>query len=427
MRTLMNRTRAILLGAVATLMVTTACGSTPTQSAPDGPVTLTINLFGDFGYKELYEQYKALRPNVTIKENVTDYGTHHNNLRSHIVAGSGAADIEAIEIGQVAGFQPQASKFINFRDHGVATSTWTDWKWKAAASPDGTHMFGVGTDVGGLALCYRRDLFEAAGLASDRDAVSAMFPTWDAYVDVGKTFLGAIPDKNVKWFDAGSNIYNAIIAQAPQGSYDAAGTLIVESNPAVKAAFDTTIKAIQAGESARLGAFSPEWNTGFKNGQFATITCPSWMTAYIRGQAPDTAGKWDVARIPGTGGGNWGGSYLAVPTQGRNQAAAIELAKWLTAPEQEAWLFKNKGNFPSAQALWEQADVTGFTDPFFNNAPVGKIFSSSAKVLKPQPLGPRAGDIGNAIGNALLSVEQGNATPSDAWQKALADVKNLTS
>ena len=421
------RTRASAVGLLAVaLLAVTACGSEPKAADPAAPVTLTVNLFGDFGYKELYEQYRLTHPNVTIQENVTDYGTHHTNLQAHIVAGAGAADIEAIEIGQVAGFQPQASKFVNYLDKGVDTSVWTDWKWRAAASPDGTHVFGVGTDVGGLALCYRHDLFQAAGLPTERDAVSALFPSWDAYVEVGKRFLTNTPDKNVKWFDAGSNLYNAIIAQAPFGSYDVSGNVVVETNPAVKAAFDTTIKAIQAGQSAKLGAFSPEWNTGFQKGGFATITCPSWMTSYIRGQAPDTAGKWDIARIPGTGGGNWGGSYLAVPTQSKNQEAAVELAKFLTAPEQEAWLFKNKGHFPSAQALWDQPDVANFTDAFFNNAPTGKIFSGSAKALKPQPLGPRAGDIGNAIGNALLSVEQGKATPEVAWQKAVADIKNLT-
>jgi cellobiose transport system substrate-binding protein len=264
-------------------------------------------------------------------------------------------------------------------------------------------------------------------LPSERDEVSGLLQTWEDYVEVGNQFLAATPDKSVKWFDAGSNIYNAIVAQAPQGAYDADGNVIVETNPAVKDAFDRTVEAIQAGQSASLAAFSPEWNTGFVNGQFATITCPSWMTAYIRGQAPDTAGKWDVARIPGTGGGNWGGSYLAVPTESRNQAAAIELAKWLTAPEQTAWLFKNKGNFPSAQQLWDQPDVAEFTDPFFNNAPVGQIFSQSAKALRPQPLGPRAGDIGNAIGNALLSVEQGTAAPEQAWAQALTDIESLTS
>ena len=148
--------------------------------------------------------------------------------------------------------------------------------------------------------------------------------------------------------------------------------------------------------------------------------------AYIKDNAPDTNGKWDVAKVPGTGGGNWGGSYLAVPTQSKHQKEAVDLAKWLTHPDQESWLFKNKGNFPSDQTLWNQPDVANYTNPFFNNAPAGKIFSDSAKALKYQPLGPHAGDIGNAVGNALTSVEQGKASPDEAWTKALADIKNLT-
>jgi cellobiose transport system substrate-binding protein len=88
---------------------------------------------------------------------------------------------------------------------------------------------------------------------------------------------------------------------------------------------------------------------------------------------------------------------------------------------------QEQGNFPSAQALWSQPDVASFTDPFFSNAPAGQILSQSRVALKPQPLGAHAGDIGNAFGNALVSVEQGEATPDEAWNKALADVKNLTS
>ena len=412
---------AATLLAVAVGVVGIAAG---TASAKTNDVTLTVGLFGDFGYHDLYTQYQQAHPNITIKENVTDYGTHHKNLQAHLLAGAGAADVEAIEIGQVAGFRPQASKFVNYLDHGVDKAQWTDAKWEPATSTDGKSLFGVGTDIGGLALCYRTDLFAAAGLPTDRDKVAELLPSWDAYVSVGQQFVKKTP--NVKWFDAGSNLFNAILAQAPLGFYDQSGNVVLTTNPDARQAWSTTITAIKNGESAALGAFSPQWNTGFQKGSFATITCPSWMMAYIKDNAPDTGGKWDVARIPGTGGGNWGGSYLAVPTQGRHQKEAIDLAKWLTAPEQESWLFKNKGNFPSDQALWSQSDVSGYTNPFFNNAPAGRIFSDSAKALKYQPLGPHAGDIGNAVGNALVSVEQGKAGPDDAWKKAVADTQNIT-
>jgi len=77
------------------------------------------------------------------------------------------------------------------------------------------------------------------------------------------------------------------------------------------------------------------------------------------------------------------------------------------------------------QALWKTDDIVNFKDDFFDNAPVGKIFSAAAENIKYQPLGAHAGEFGNAIGNALVSIEQGKATPDAAWQKAVADIKNI--
>jgi cellobiose transport system substrate-binding protein len=428
MRTTLIR-GAALAGAGLLLATVAACGNSSSGGSddPNEKVTLTVNLFGDFGYKDLYAQYSKAHPNITIKENVTDYGTHHKNLQAHLIANSGAADIEAIEIGQVTGFVAQASKMVDFTTQGVDKSQWSDWRTQLASSADGKQLFGLGTDMGGLGLCYRSDMFAAAGLPTARDDVSKLIGTWQQYFAAGTQFAAKYPDKNVKWFDSASNVYNAILAQAPKASYDESGKVIVESNADLKNAWNLTVNAVTAGQSAGIAAFTPAWNTGFAKGQFATVTCPSWMMAEIKNNAPDTKGKWDMATIPGTHGGNWGGSFLTVPKSGKHTKAAVELAKWLTAPEQEEWLFKNKGNFPSDVALWEKPDVAAYTDPFFSDAPIGKIFSESAKNLKPQPYGPHSGDIGNAIGNALVSVEQGKAKPDEAWNKALADVKNVTS
>ncbi|GAA1821149.1 carbohydrate ABC transporter substrate-binding protein [Planosporangium flavigriseum] len=428
MRVATTRRSALVFGVGAMLVgsMLTGCGSSSDRPADsNGPVTLTVNLFGNFGYKDLYAEYKKSHPNITIKENITDFNGHHKNLQAHLLAGAGTADIEAIEVNQVVGFRPQAAKFVDFLSYGVNRDQWVEATWRRATGQDGTGLFGLGTDIGGLALCYRADVFKAAGLPAERDAVSKLFTDWNSYIEVGKQFQAKTPDKNVNWFDAGSNVFNAIVNQSQKNAYDESGKVIVEANPVVKQAWDTTVAGIQAGESAGLAAFSPQWNTGFQKGQFATVTCPSWMMAYIKDNAPETAGKWDIAKIPGTGGGNWGGSYLTVPKASRHQQEAVELAKWLTAPQQEKWLFTNKGNFPSDQALWSEPEVAGFTDPFFSSAPAGKIFSESVKSLKPQITGPHQGEIGNAIGNALQSVEQGKATPDDAWKRALADVKNL--
>ncbi len=419
------RTRLLGAAALATVLATAGCSSSgPSKDDGSAKVTLTVNLFSDFGYADLYKQYEQLHPNVTIKENRADMGAHHQNLHAHLLAGSGTADVEAVEIGQVAGFQSEADKFVNFLDNGVDANQWVPSKTAPASSLDGKQLFGLGTDMGGLALCYRTDLFKAAGLPTDRDQVSALLSDWQAYTATGKKFQADSPDKNVRWFDSGGNLFSAVIAQAPQGFYDSLGHPVVTQNPAVKDSFDLVAGAIKDGESAGIQAFTPAWDTGFQKSQFATVACPAWMSYEFKANPPTDGGTWDMARIPG-GGGNWGGSYLTVPKAGKHTKAAVELAKWLTAPEQEARLFKEKGFFPSDQALWSQPDVAGHTDPIFGNAPTGRIFSQSAKDLKPQPLGAHGAEIGTALGNALTSIEQGKADAAGAWKQALADVANI--
>ncbi|HET9656239.1 MAG TPA: extracellular solute-binding protein [Kineosporiaceae bacterium] len=423
-----TRTVAAAVAAVASIgLLVSACGSG--SSSPSGSssgsqaITLNVNVFGDSFPPEMYRAYEKAHPGITIKENRADYGAHHNNLQAHLTAGAGLGDIEVIEIGQISGYIGQADKFVNFLDSGADTSTWTKAKTQQAETPDGKSLIGLPTDTGGLGLCYRTDLFAAAGLPTDRAAVSKLMPTWQAYVDLGKQFLAKAP-AGVKWFDSAGNLFNGVLGNEATTYYDASGKVVAGTNPVVKSAWDLASQAIAAKESAALSGFTPEWNTGFQRGQFATVTCPAWMLAYIRTNAPETKGKWDVATVPG-GSGNWGGSFLSVPKAGKHTKEAVELSKWLTAPAQDVQIFQKYGNFPSAIATWTQPEVANYTDPFFNNAPVGQIFPASLKNAPAQVYGPQWGVANTATGNALTTVEKGTA-PDVAWQKVLKDIAAAT-
>jgi cellobiose transport system substrate-binding protein len=407
-----------LLGAGAA-----ACG-TGDDEAGGGKVTLQVNLFGDFGFKPLYEEYKKTHPNVEIKEKVSEYNDHHKNLVTHVATGAGAADIEAIEVGYINTFTAQPDKFVNLLDHGAGDleAKYLDWKWKQGLSKDGKTAIGLGTDVGGMAMCYRTDLFQKAGLPTNRDEVSKLWPTWEEYIATGKKYKAAQPKS--AFFESSGNMFRAIIGQAPEGVYNTNDEIIAKDNPAVKKAFDLSVEAINAGMSAKLAAWTPEWTAGFAKGTFATIVCPAWMTAFIESNAKDAAGKWDVAAVPG-GSGNMGGSHLAIPKQSKHAKEAAELVKFLTAPEQQAKVFKSKGNFPSMPELYEQPDIANFSKPFFNNAPIGKIFSEAAKTLKPQYLGPKDGDVMTALGQGLGRIEDKKQTPEQAWEQSLKDVEKI--
>jgi cellobiose transport system substrate-binding protein len=141
------------------------------------------------------------------------------------------------------------------------------------------------------------------------------------------------------------------------------------------------------------------------------------MIGYIKGKAGDAgAGKWNVTTLPGGRGANWGGSYLAIPATSPHKEQAAKLITWLTAPEQQARLFTKVGNFPSTAGGIAQVAAT--TDPYFANAPIGKIYSTAAQAAPVQILGPDDGVLKKVMTKALLSVEANGVSPADAWNAA---------
>jgi cellobiose transport system substrate-binding protein len=131
------------------------------------------------------------------------------------------------------------------------------------------------------------------------------------------------------------------------------------------------------------------------------------MLATIEKQSgPENAGKWDVAKVPGNGAVR-GGSFLAVPTQSKHQKEAAELVKFLTSPEGQMAAFKAANNFPSSPKAIDDPAVRNYTNAYFNDAPVGKIFGASVKALKPVYLGPGNNPVNDRVTNALTALEQG--------------------
>ncbi|MFD5147605.1 extracellular solute-binding protein [Streptomyces sp. NPDC058401] len=419
--------------ALAGALLTTACGSgddagSGASGAPGGggQVTLTVDLFGAFGYQEagLYAEYEQLHPNVKIKQTDTeDEQDYWKSLQTRLAGGGGLADVQALEVGRIASVtQKQADKFADLKEYGAASlqGEFATAKWAAATTKDGK-VLGLGTDVGPEAMCYRSDLFKAAGLPTDRAELATRWATWDGYLELGRQYKAKAPAGSA-WLDSVASLNSVMVGQAKERYYDASGALIYENGPAVKSAWDASVRAAADGLSAKLDQWSPPWNQAFSSGSFATMPCPAWMLGYIKGQAGESGkGKWDVAKLPG-GAGNWGGSYLAVPRAAQHKKEAYELVKWLTAPEQQTKLFRKQGNFPSAvKAIGQIADAK---DPYFSDAPIGQIFGEAAEQAPVQVLGVYDKDIADQITNALSEVERKGTSPDTAWSNAKKAVKN---
>ncbi|MFJ9049064.1 ABC transporter substrate-binding protein [Streptomyces bacillaris] len=424
---------SVRLGAVVlTGALLAACGSGSGDSSDSsdnagGKITLTVDLFGSFGFKEagLYEEYQKLNPNVTIKQSDTqDEVDYWKSLQTRLAGGGGLADIQGVEVGRIASVtQQQADKFQDLKEFGAdkLKGEFAEAKWQAATTEDGK-ILGLGTDVGPEAMCYRTDLFQQAGLPTDREELAKKWSTWEGYLELGKEYKKKAPAKSA-WLDSVGSLYAIMIGQEKERYYDASGELIYDKNPAVKKAWDTSVAAAEAGLSAKLDQWSPQWNQAFAAGSFATIPCPAWMLGYVKGQAGDAGkGKWDIAKLPG-GAGNWGGSYLSIPRAAKHKKEAYQLIEWLTAPEQQAKVFQKQGNFPSATGTIEQ--IADAKDEYFSNAPIGQIFGDAAKESPVQVLGVHDQNVMQQLTNALSEVERKGVSSEKAWETAKKGVANV--
>ncbi|MEV0152784.1 extracellular solute-binding protein [Micromonospora sp. NPDC050686] len=424
-----RRLAAVALVAAGTLLATAACGGGD-DPAEGGPVTLTVDVFGQFGYDELYKEYMAAHPDVKIVERGTgsNLDEYSPKLTQWLAAGKGAGDVVAIEEGLLVEYKANPQNFVNLLDHGAADlkGNFLEWKWNQGLTADGKQLIGLGTDVGGMAMCYRKDLFAKAGLPTERDEVGKLWPTWQDYIKVGEQFKAK--NTGASFLDGATNTFNTVLLQTAGNTtgysyYDTADKLVVDSNPAVRQAYDTTMDIIDSGLSGKYGSWSEEWVSAFKQSKFATIACPAWLTGVIEGNAgPGAKGKWDVADVPGDG-GNWGGSFLAVPKQSKHRAEAIELAKFLTSAKGQIGAFKAKGPLPSSPQALEDPAIVDSTNAYFSDAPVGKIFAEGAKSLKPVYMGPKNQAVRTEVENAVRTVELGQRSPEQGWNDAVGNAK----
>lgn len=417
---LSRRTKALaaVAGAASFALIATGCAAGDQTADADGPVELTIATFNDFGYTdELLQEYMDEHPDVTIVHNrAAESGDARANYFQKLGKG-GLADIEAVEIDWFAEAMQYSDLLAEAPDS--VKGRWLDWKEAAATDADG-RLVGFGTDIGPQGICYRSDLFAAAGLPTDRAEVAALFDgDWEHFLDVADQYRAATGKPMI---DSANSVLQGIVNQIEYTYSEPDGTVIATENPEIEEAYKLVVeRAIP--NSAYSGQWSDDWFASMANGEFATMLCPGWMLGVISGNAAEVTG-WDIADVFPNGGGNWGGSYLTVPADGENVEAALELADWLTSPETQMKAFANAGTFPSQLDALEGDELASATNDYFNAAPTGEILSSRAAAVTVAPY--KDADYfkyHDALQNAVNRVFDGAEDQQTSWNTWVSEVE----
>lgn len=427
MRHSTTRRKAAVGAALALVAGTTAaCGgdSEASQASLGKDDVLTITTFSDFGYDALIEEWNADpdRPFTVEMTKIADWDPWKQTLTQKLQAGDGLTDIVAVEGDAMPQFLSEGAsdQFADISDPSL-DDRWVEYAYQAGQTADGKQV-GYPTDAGPEAFCYRADLFEKAGLPSDREEVEAIFETWDSYFAAGEELTAALPE--TKWYDSSGSIAQAMLNQA-EFPFQTADNAIDVENPELELVWDT-VTGYSTTLSPRVVQWKEDWTANFTNDGFATMPCPGWMFSNIKSNAPEVEG-WDIANAFPGGGGNWGGSYLAVPAMSEHQEEAQEFASWLTDADQELAAFEAAGNYPANVEAQESLAAENATDPYFNDAPTAVILADRAAAVEPgRPYkGDMYSDILGLFQTAIQRVDEG-ASPDESWETFTQAVDGLS-
>jgi ABC-type glycerol-3-phosphate transport system substrate-binding protein len=306
----------------------------------------------------------------------------------------------------------------------------------AACSKDGK-IYCVPWDIGPTGTFYRRDVFEAAGLKSDPESVSAAIATYD---DLLKTCTTIKEKTGLNCFSLNKAnnegyLYSYMLSQQGLGYFNDKGELTINS-PENVATLEKIKLFWDAGVVTDTQVWTDPWYAEFKNPldnkdvpPVALITIPVWMGGFFKGWiAPDAIGNWGVAQMPAfTAGGaraaSGGGSSYYIPEASTNPEAAWALIKFLNLDAaNNAAIFAHADIFPAVFSAYNEP-VFQEADPYFGGQKTRAFF---AEVAKASPSDHFLHAYGNTMQDkvniAIQKFAMGQMTAQEALDEAAESV-----
>lgn len=391
------------------------------ETIGEGEIELVFWEFGNTGYDKLIEEYVEQNPNISINLQNSDMNDLHDNLFTSISAGSGAPDISMVEEAQIERYRDAESAFHNLFDLGAdaVEGNYLDWVFQNGGNADGSFLFGLPTDIGPTVMFYRTDVFEEAGLESSPEAVAELISTWEDYEAVAKE----INEKTGKLMtDAGELVFNARRDQAEKQYFNEDDELIIAEHDEIKEAYDYVANLYDQGLAGDIPLWTPEWYAGMEEGTYATMLAPAWMQGQLKDNSQEE-GVWSITTMP-EGAGNWGGSYLTVPSESEHSEEAYKFIEWLTAPEQQLKSFSDYGLFPSSPQVYEMEEFKNFTDDYFGGIPTAQIFSEAAQQVIPVYKGRLYYSVDEELKQAIDNMAAGEDAQAE-WDGAIERIERI--
>jgi multiple sugar transport system substrate-binding protein len=429
----MKRIWRVTLAVLVFALVAAACtsGGDDDQNgdtgASSGPVHLTMwtgytppppvnQSFEFLSIERMVKEFEAQNPDITIE---LQYVNSDNALQKATVAiqGNQQPDI-SYQYGTNMAQLAESPKIVDLTERvQEAGYNWDDfYPGEQAAATVDDRVLGVPALVDNLAVVYNKDLFEAAGIPE---------PTADWTWDDLRAAASAVTDPADKVFGM---VFPVDGSETTVWEYEAmlwaaGGAILNDDN--TEAAFNsaegvralTTLTEINQDGSMLLD-FQPDSNKSgqlFNSGKLGmTIT-----------------GPWDLSQFPDV---NYGVQFMPSFDAGGSHQTIAGPDNWVIFDNGQervdaAWKFLSFMTSPD-QVLQESLDTSHLPirasvaampafQAFFTTYPGTQVFVDNLQnVLQARPSIPQYPRVSTALGQAIVTALQGQASPQDALNQA---------
>lgn len=383
------------------------------------------------GMQKTVDLWNSQNPDIQVKYkqvvggNAGTYQSYFNQLKA-----GNAGDLGMVEFDSLPSFRIQDGLANIGACDPVKTAApkYVPWTIKQVSFDEPGAVYAIPQDIGPLALYYRKDLFEKAGIPVPT--------TWDEFYTAAKTikseggfitnfaadapnlFAGLAWQNGAQWFSNADGKWKVNLADEKTTQVADYWTKmisegLVDNKPALS---NVQYKALDTGK---------EW----------TLIGAAWTAKLLETGAPNTSGKWAVAELPqwtpgAHAAGNWGGSTTVVWKNSKHPYEAAKFATWAFG-SQEAFALNNKngGQYPTTVEAQENLPVLKQPSDFYGGQVIWTTFADAAKgVNENWQWGPTMtqtyADLTNGLGAANSGKESVGDALKAAQEKTIATMKS---
>ena len=422
----MNLKRTAVAAAVLSAVVLSGCSSTGSEGgsaaascAPaEGKVDLSFTSWIP-GIEEVVDVWNKENPDIQVKVQTGPNGNSgtYQNFFNQLKAGN-APDLGQIEYDALPNFRVQNGLMDlgACDDVMAAKDDFVDWTWGQVSLGESDSVYAVPQDSGPMAMFYRADLFEQNGIAIPT--------TWAEYKEAAKKVRAT--GAYITNFSQGDiNQFAGFVWQAG-GSWfnnDGSDWTVDLTDPASKKVADYWQDLIDEDLVSTVPTWTTEWDNAYNSSAAWTWNSAVWGANSIASGAPDTAGKWAVAKAPqweagDSAAGNWGGSSTAVFTGSKHPYEASKFALWLNTSDEALTMLNTSANIYPATKEGLNLPVLKEGVDFYGGQPIYDVFAeASSEVSEDFAWGPTMTQTYNDVSDGFKAAVSGDGTLLDALTK----------